>query len=386
MLGFRWFFDEAGAPDDRRYAGAVDRLNDIDGNELQRFGKTGSDFVAPGATLRRHVDRWLLGGTRNRVFVLVHGFDFDVEQFKTRPDNPDDPFNGIYARPAPGQPPKPECWLPIAGEVAYSGEVWTDCTVGFGWDSDCSYFGVRGGFVNGYQYAALEVAPLAARALASILAALANKGVPISILAHSLGTRVTCQALRILAAADRPDIVERVALLNGAEYSVDACDAVDSNRRTHFFNLGNQEDGLPRFGAEASHPFRYAGTPARRVIGHDGIADLANLADLQIDRDGVAQWALEQGYELKASPATVGRRQRGVHWAGYIHPGNRRFLTDLLVDAARTPAWFRATAAPLGFERPDYGALAGVRIPLVPRTSAARHAMIRGNKEPTEFA
>ncbi len=382
MLGFRWLATQAGAPDDSRYQEAVDHLADVNRVVLQNFPKPNDQFQEPRAALQQYVDDWLRRRTSNRVVVMVHGFDFDVSKFSADTGQAtgaaDDPYNRVFAQPGHELAPvRPESWLPIVGETDEAGTQLADCAIAFGWDSDYSFFGPHGCLENGYQYAALDVAPTAARALASVLASLRGKDLQVDLLAHSLGTRVTCQALRRLAGAGIANLLHRVVLLEGSEYSVDAYDAVRRHPATEFISIGNQEDDWPPRGAWISHPYRFNGTPPQWVIGYQGIGPFDNLADLQIDRKNVQDWALQHGYTLLSGPAVQGDQTRGEHWAGYIHAGNRALLTDLFRKPELSPAWFRANGAPLGFQYNGYGQLAGVDVPLMPATCEERTRLYR---------
>ena len=237
MLGFRWLATEAGAPDDSRYLTAVDRLADIDRKMLQEFPKVNAAFAAPSPDLQNYVDSWLGRRDLRYVVVMVHGFDYDVSAFNRDTGQPvdprNDPYNLVFALPGKELAPvKPQSWLPIVGETDDGGNLLADRAIAFGWDSDYSFFGAHACLENGYQYAALDVAPLAGRALATLIATLRDKGMAVHVLSHSMGTRVTCQALRQLADAGITNIVHRVVLLEGAEYSIDAYDAVRRDRKS----------------------------------------------------------------------------------------------------------------------------------------------------------
>ncbi|MDR3538381.1 MAG: alpha/beta hydrolase [Acetobacteraceae bacterium] len=379
MLGFRWLAAYAGAPKDDGYAAAIDRLVAIDRTGLQDFVRGAPPLAPPNVALQQAVDGWLGGRGLRRVVVMVHGFQFDVSALNAEDASAttpaDDPFNRVYA--APGHelaPVRPESWLPIAGETDEAGTLLSDCTIGFGWDSDYSFIGESAGLENGFQYALLDVAPLAARALATLIATLQNKGLAVEVIAHSMGTRTACQALRLLADGGLTHLVSQILLIEGSEFSVDAYDAATRLPNTQFYNVGNQHDTWPPLGAKEAHPFRFNGTLAAQVVGYQGIAPLANVADIQIDRRDLRDWAATQGYALQAGPVTVNGVTRAEHWAAYIHADNRRFLRDMLVRPDRSVAWLRDTRAPLGFTYAGYGLLAGVAIPPMPQSREERLA------------
>ena len=380
MLGFRWMATVAGAPDDPAYATASDTLADLDRNTLQELPKAGQAAAVPARATQAYIDAWLPRVAGRRVAVMVHGFEFDVSVNK--PDGgralpADDPFNRVYA--APGRSlavVTPESWLPLVGETTESGEPIGECAIGFGWDSDYALLGGDACLANGFQFACLDMAPLAGRALATVLMALQGKGFAVELISHSLGTRVACQALRCLASQGVTHLVQKVVYIEGSEFTVDAIDCALRMPGTDFFNIGNQDDGLPPDGAFSCHPFRYQYSAEQFTIAHAGIADLVNVVDLQIDRAPLRQWAAAQGWALDPGPVTAGGETRAEHWAGYIHPGNRALLTDIMVRADRPAAWFRDQRAPMGFSRFGYGPALGCSVPVMPATAAQRIAMI----------
>jgi len=387
MLGFRWILDPAGAPDQDDYINGVDQLRTFDQAPLQDFHKPDPATASPSPALQAAIDQWLTKrqALDTRIVVMVHGFNYSV---KAGAAALDDPYNRVYAQPHKeiGASATPESWLPIVGETDEQGKLLEDCAVAFGWESMAALFSGKACLGDGFQYAALDVAPLAAKALATMLLGFRDRSVTISMLAHSLGTRTAIQALRRLADSGATHLVDRVVLLEGSEFSVDAYDAMTRLPNTDFINVGNQDDWLPPFGGNVCHPFRYHGTVAQHVVGHDGVDALANLADLQIDRGAFQTWATAQSYTVDPGPIPTddGKGSREAHWAGFIHAGNRRFLHDLLRRPDRSVARCRDTAAPFGFEHLNYGGLAGIAIPAMPGQCLVRRDCISHGKMPDE--
>lgn len=378
MLGFRWMAFVAGAPDDARQAGARATLGDIAHRPLQLCPKSAAGVAPPERSLQEHVDRWLGQGTRRRAAVMVHGSPFSVSApAGGATEDRDDPFNRVFAPPGRSLGPvQPESWLPLVGETDDFGSPIEDCAIGFGWDAECGSASDWAGLANAFQFACLEMAPLAARALATVLLALHGKGVPVEIISHGLGARVACQALRCLADDGFTTLVQKVLYLEGVEFTADAIDAARRLPETEIFNIGNQDDLLPPRTAVACHPFRFNNTPSQFIIARHGIGALPNVVDLQIDRPALRRWAARRGYMLDPSAGGEGPQRSEPHWAAYVHPGNRRLLTDIMTRPDRPASWFRDAAAPLGFARHGYGPTEGYVIPPMPTTTAARQAML----------
>lgn len=380
MLGFRWMACVAGAPDDVRYAAAHDTLADSARRPLQHCRKAASGVAAPEPSLRQHVDQWLHGSTRRRVAVMVHGSRLGVSERHPGggpAQDRDDPFNRVFAPPGRSLGPvQPESWLPLVGETDDFGSPIEDCAIGFGWDAEYESIGDYAGLANATQFACLDMAPLAGRALATVLLSLLGNNVPVDIISHGLGARVACQALRCLADEGITHLVQKVLYMQGAEFTADAIDAARRLPGADFFNVGNQDDLLPPGTAVACHPFRFNNTRSQFIAARDGIGALPNVADLQIDRAVLRRWAAARGYALDPSAGGEGTHRCPPHWAVYLHPGNRRLLTDIMTRPDRPVAWFRDGAAPLGFARDGYGPTEGYAIPPMPATAAARQAML----------
>lgn len=380
MLGFRWMALVAGAPDDTRYATAHDTLCDIARNPLQLCPKAAVGPAAPERTLQDHVDQWLRRGHPRRVVVMVHGSPLSVSA--SHPgggpaEDGDDPYNRVFAPPGRSLGPvQPESWLPLVGETDDFGSPIEDCAMGFGWDAEYGSLDDYAGLANAFQFACLDMAPLAGRALATVLLTLHGKGVPVEIIGHGVGARVACQALRCLADDGITTLVQKVLFLEGVEFTADAVDAAGRLPECEFFNIGNQDDLLPPRAAVACHPFRFNNTPSQFIIARHGIGAMPNVADLQIDRPALRRWAARRGYMLDPASYGEGRQRCEPHWAAYLHPGNRRLLTDIMTRPDRPVAWFRDAAAPLGFARHGYGPTEGYVIPPMPATTVARQAML----------
>ncbi len=362
MLKFVWRAEHAGAPDHDGYDQAQDRLyqrlDPYEERELQAFPKRFDGCPAPGEPVNDAVTRWLADdGDRQRVVVLVHGYNWG-QRDPERAEFDGDPYATIYADPGEleraGKDPI-QSWLPMAG---------AERTVAFAWTSDPGFFDYANAcWSNPYEYAVQDLAPLAAQALAAVIRALSDAGLTVDLLAHSLGTRTAIKALDRLAREDGyKTAVRRAVMLGGAEYSVDAL-AVAPNVPTDFYNLVIREDPVLDWGAaELGGSQRPNNSMRSRVIGLDGMKRRANWLDLQLDHQDRAsrrefeRWFTKlNGYRLSGDKAAG----RGLHWAYFLHEGNRELIADLFDKSNYSVKWLRDEGCPDGVERFRYDALTG---------------------------
>lgn len=374
MLGFRWIATHAGAPDSGAFRTAVDSLRDKSGaTEFQAVPKLNSDALEPSTALQDVVSTWVKNLNGAAAVVLVHGYSYDPET-EYEPHDGDDAFNGVYANPRDLKIPY-SSWLPIVGETDEEGNALKDVAVPFSWTStgSFSHYG-NAAWSNPYQYAVLDLAVQAARSLKLVICALARAGATVDILAHSLGTRLTLQTLALLADQGMPNVVRRVVLMGGAEFSIDAR---DSSKKGGFdaFNLVNRSDSVLKWGAtKMIHPFRQVQTVESRVIGRDGMRADERWIDIQIDRDtsdqraAFDQWFMAH-YNTTLSEEPAGGR--GRHWGYYMQSCNRIFLKALFSSPTVTAAGLREAGLIEGVIRYDYGILPDP-VPPTPQTAAAR--------------
>lgn len=240
--------------------------------------------------------------------------------------------------------------------------------VAFAWTSTSTMFQAgNAGWSNPYQHPVLDLAPLAARALATVILALKQAGLTVNILAHSLGTRVTLQAMGLLGHAGHPYAVERAVLLGSSEYCCDA-EASMAVATATVFNFINRADPVLSLGAEEMlHPYRLKGSSAARVVGRQGLK-ATNWIDIQLDSPSVLDWYKAKGYAISGEPCDG----RGMHWAHYHQPENRRLIAALLNHSINLP-WFQD--APRGVHPCDYSTVA---VPQTPPDAATRIAMNNG--------
>lgn len=130
---------------------------------------------------------------------------------------------------------------------------------------------------------------------------------PVNVVAHSLGGRVTLQAL---AAGARLD---RVVLLTGAEFASTAQEALQTpaGRQARILNVTSRENDLFDFALECLVKPPVAGD---RMLGH-GKLDLPNVATLQLDHADTLKRLRAAGYPI------AGPTRRVCHWSPYLRAG-----------------------------------------------------------------
>ena len=377
MLRLKYF--DAEAPD--RNGDLVDQLRANDQSVLQTFPRGQAGYAAPQAALSQAIEAWLThrGQRAEPVIVMVHGYMFDPTN---SPDtSPDSPFDSIY-----GSPPAVnyhESWLPLVGECDQAGGNVRENAIAFCYKSIASLADVRNaGWVNSYQHAVFDLAPRAARALASILGSVADKAPLVRILAHSLGTRTTTQAMR-LARARLRGTLDRIVMLDGAEFCVDAA-ASFTGCEQDVFNIVNRHDSVLRIGGDqACAPMRAVGTLGSCVIGYDGLGGNDRWLDLQLDNSNLAQW-LAAGNAPDGSPYTINpMAEEGSHpvagldhWACYTNDGNRALVRDLLLSDVMTVPRMKQHGVPGGTSAPAYGMFNNQPIPPTPLTLMDRQRLL----------
>lgn len=369
MLKFTWIAKHTGAPASESWQAASDvlYLGAGDGDpQVQSFARGGWAGPVVGDALAKAAADWVAGLGGRTAVVMVHGWNYDPrEDGATNPD--DDPYQLVFGPPNPAKPG--ESWLPLIDDSADGARA-----VGFAWTSiGTQWQAGNAGWSNFYQYPVLDLAPLAARALATIIVALRQAGATVDLLAHSLGTRTTVQALSLLGQSGHGDAIGRAVLLGGAEYCCDAQAAL-AVAQPEVFNLANRDDPVLTLGAEQMcHPYRPNGDASSRVIGRQGVPN-GGWTDVQLNRADVAAWYAANGYpDLSGQPCDG----RGEHWAYYHQPGNRRLITDLLSHRIGVA---QMAPAPLNKVSPnDYTPCA---VPPTPPDAATRIAMNDPNPQP----
>jgi hypothetical protein len=387
MLKLIWTPGAAAAPDSGIYQRATDTLVASFGNHVGTAEFPRDPALAP-AGLNQLADvlhAWLAARAvpNTPVKLMLHGYAHDPRHAG---DVAFDPFALIYAYP--GATVKQRLsWLPLVEECDADGSRRQETAIAFGWVSTGSRaeYGAAG-WSESYQYACIDLAPLAARALAAVLRALDAENVEVDVLAHSLGTRLFTMAVAVLGTDDR--MLNDVILLNGAEFSVDAA-ATFAGRQFNVINVTNEVDAVLTTGGEQfGDPARPPGSTPCCNIGRYGLgkpeswAGIAeyprNWVDIAVDRRDVQVWFKSHGGYLLTPTASDDVHPEGFmnHWASYTELGNRAWLIDLLWKPGLNGGTLAtAVGLPRGVLRDLQPVFAGVGIPTTtPMTAMARLA------------
>jgi hypothetical protein len=391
MLTLIWYPGAAAAPDQEESIKAVDTLTASHGANAAtaRLPRdpaqpaTGLDAVA------QVIGGWL--PTRAvpgaPVKLMLHGYDYDPRHAG---DTDHDPFTLVYGVPGANGLNGRLSWLPLVEEFDQNGNRPQETAIAFAWVSTGSMAEyATAGWADSYQYACVDLARLAAVAVAAVLGMLGDLGVLVDVLAHSLGTRLFTQALRL--AGPRDSMLNNVILLDGAEFSVDAA-ATFAGRSCNVINVTNEVDAVLALGGEQfGDPSRTPGSVASCNIGRFGLGTPASWSgiaeyppdwlDVSLDRRDVQAWfRANGGYTLTATASdNVHPTGHLNHWACYTEPGNRVWLTDLLWKPGMNGGTMAATAGlPKGVLGDPQPVFAGVGVPnTTPMTLAARIAYQR---------
>lgn len=178
---------DAGAPS--QYGNAIDVFRDENRNTLQNFPKAQAGYTPAEPALAAAIDTWLAerGNRPDPVVVMVHGYLYDPS--KNNGVSPDSPFQLTYGYPSTTLDAH-LTWLPIVGECDQNGQNRAENAVAFAYRSEADIGPTtNAGWNNLYQYAVFDLAPQAARALASVLVYLGSKPITLRVLAHTASAR-----------------------------------------------------------------------------------------------------------------------------------------------------------------------------------------------------
>lgn len=384
MLRAIWTPGAAAPPDDAHYRNAIDILvvQSEEQSATVRFPRDSAAPVTGLAELGVVVQSWAASRSLPNApaKLMVHGFDHDPRHEN---DANFDPFDSIYGYPNEHGPNARLSWLPLVQECDANGGHPKETAIAFAWTSTGSLAEYATAlWSESYEYACIDLAALAAKALAAVLEAMSELR-SVDVLAHSLGTRLFTKAVALLA---NDAMLNNVILLDGAEYSVDAA-ATFAGRSFGVVNVTNETDSVLSLGGEQlGDPSRAPGSTIACSLGRFGLGDRAdwtrhgraypaNWVDLALNRRDLQAWFHTNGnYSLTPSgDDTVVPQGHMNHWACYTEPGNRRWLTDLLWKPGLSAANLAATPGlPTGvlLPKPDF---AGTPVPTTtPMTSAER--------------
>lgn len=376
MLKLIWTPGAAAAPDEDAYRHATDTLTASHADQTVTATFPRAAGAQPGGLdgVAALVQTWIAARTvpSASVKLMLHGYDYDPRHAG---DPAYDPFTLVYGYPGPGGPDPRLSWLPLVGECDASGTRRQETAIAFAWVSSGSLAEYAGaGWSESYEYACVDLAPLAAQAVAALLRILQAAGVKADVLAHSLGTRLFTQAVAALGADDA--MLEDVILLDGAEYSVDAA-ATFAGRTFNVVNVTNEVDAVLVTGAEQlGDPSRVPGSVVSCSLGRyalgtpeswDGRAVYpANWVDLALDRRDLQAWfRANGGYALTPTASDAVHPSGHLnHWACYTEPGNRVWLADLLWKPTLSGGVLaRIADLPKGILREHQPVFAGLPIP-----------------------
>lgn len=239
------------------------------------------------------------------VTVMVHGY-----RFCPFGDPAHSPHNHILSfRPAP------DCWKAVSWPrhlgIGQRGRL----GVALGWSAQNTLM------------TAYDRAEQTGEALARIadIVADARPGLPVNVVAHSLGARVALSALPKLRAGR----LSRMILMSGAEYRRRAQEALDSpaGRAARIVNVTSREN-LPFDVAFRTliRPPAWSDLPLASGMG----GRRSNWLDLRIDCPAHAERLARCGFRLRP-PST-----RFCHWSGYMRPGVFPLYRALLEDPGET--------------------------------------------------
>ncbi len=390
MLRLIWTPGAAAAPDEAAYRQAIDTLS-------ASFGANNATAqiprAAPAADLTALADvikAWLAARTvpNAAVKLMLHGYNYDPRHVG---DPAFDPFAEIYGYPGDNGLNPRLSWLPLVEECNDTGARRQETAIAFGWVSTgllAEY--ATAGWSESYQYACVDLAVLAANAVAALLRTLAAEYVTVDVLAHSLGTRLFTKSIAALGANDA--MLNNIVLLDGAEFSVDAA-ATFAGRQFNVVNVTNEVDAVLTVGAEQlGDPSRTPGTAPSCSLGRYGLGKPdswtapavypPNWVDISLDRLDVQTWFKSNGGYVLTPTASDGLHPEGQmnHWACYTEIGNRAWLTDLLWKHGLNGGTLaKAVGLPRGILGDAQPTFANVGIPTTtPMTMASRMTYQRG--------
>ncbi len=255
------------------------------------------------------------------VVVLIHGYRFDPAS----PLGRHDPHRSVYGLDVAAEDGRARSWP--AGLGFHGSDPAAGLCVGFGWPASEPHLpnliaSGRNGFAAVYDRAALM-----GRHLARVIARLQElrPGLPVDVMAHSLGARVALSALGHLDTAPG-----RMVLLGAAEFDGRAEEALDGLRGAEPPQIYNVTARANDFYDAVFETFAPRRSMSERAIGQGLRAPRPFWLDLQLDRADLTDWINDRGIPL--SPA----RARMCHWSFYTRAGTFGVYQAIL---RRRPGW-----------------------------------------------
>ncbi len=238
--------------------------------------------------------------------IMVHGFRYDP---KSSGEN--NPHNSTFKH-----------WRKnVVGDDSAYGFGWWSCPGGRMLPSSLLK-SILDGRWNTYRHA-WDLAAVAGRELGKIIA---QSSGPVTLLCHSLGSRVVLSAID----SDATLPISRVVLMNGAELRKTAVVIAKKRPQIRFFNLVVPEDDVLKKFGEGFAP--EVGVCIGRV--GLGIEASQNWSDVYLDSPVLKVWAKSLGW-----PDVQGDNPNGYfdHWWTHKHEGNWGLLRALLARGDISP-------------------------------------------------
>ncbi len=240
--------------------------------------------------------------SKSNTVIMVHGFRYDPKS-----DGENNPHLSTFKH-----------WQKnVVGDPSAFGFGWWSCPGGWMLPNSLRK-AISEGRWNTYRYA-WDLAEEAGRELAKIIV---QSSGPVTLLCHSLGSRVVLSAID----SDLTLPISRVVLMNGAELRKTALVIVRKRPHIRFFNLVVEEDDvLKKFGALFSPGDFYSPCIGQSGLGIDAPK---NWTDLNMDSPSLKTWAKSQGWS-----DVEGDNPNGYfdHWWTHKHEGNWPLIHALLV-------------------------------------------------------
>ena len=270
------------------------------------------------------------------VVFMVHGFDFNpLDDPAAEPGDTDNPHGRLFHFGADDPEAHAISW-PRRFGFAENDAGAEGLAIAFGWNSD----------TKPYHLDAYNQGTAASWGLIAILAAIRHvqPNRRVEIVAHSLGTHVTLNLLRVLASNQHVRAllpgIHRIVLMGGAEFVYHARRTyrvletiLDASghallNHLHIYNFISREDEVVSVisGAVTYGPL---GTE-KHMIGYHGLqrgerAD--NWIDLNLTNDDLVQWAQNQfGLGLSGDAPN----EWLDHWHFFVHDDNTEFMRRIL--------------------------------------------------------
>lgn len=241
--------------------------------------------------------------TPGPIIIMLHGYKFAPGHHR-----------GCPHRHILSLRPNPQCWKALSWPRALgfgAGKAQEGLGIAFGWSA-------RGTIWQAYARAASAAGQLA-RLITQICRAAPGRAV--HLMAHSLGARVALGAMRQLPGGS----IDRMILLNAAEYGAYARDALESEagRAAEVINVTSRENDLFDFLLERliAPP-----EPGDRTMAH-AMPQRPNTLTIQLDHPGTLDVLTRAGFAI--APRTF----RFCHWSTYLRPG----LFDVYRTLLRNP-------------------------------------------------